>query len=275
MFLKKIILKFYSLFDFSNKFNIKISIGKNEYVKFICIDQQTRNRALNLLTKERDTIKWIDSFKKGERFLDIGAHMGVYSLYAARKKKVKVVSVEPALLNISILMKNIILNEQSKNIICTCLGVSNKNEYSDFFIPVENSKQNLRSLVSGMAKKPINFRTNKPINQFVNHKVNLVTIDYLQKKFKNFDHIKIDIDGDELNVLHGSKSTLKNKNLKTVLIELNVYSKDYQKILKIFKKNGFFLDKKLQEIAHISIKPVSKIKEKNKVLNHIFKREIK
>jgi hypothetical protein len=42
-------------------------------------------RANTLLTKEPDTIEWINSFEKEDVFWDIGANNGNYSLYAAIK----------------------------------------------------------------------------------------------------------------------------------------------------------------------------------------------
>ncbi len=33
--------------------------------------------------KEPETLNWINSFKKGDTLLDIGANVGIYSLYAA------------------------------------------------------------------------------------------------------------------------------------------------------------------------------------------------
>ena len=50
-------------------------------------------RVKTFFTKEPDTLKWIDNFKEDEIFWDIGANIGLYSLYAA--KKVWVVS-EPS-----------------------------------------------------------------------------------------------------------------------------------------------------------------------------------
>lgn len=36
-----------------------------------------------LLEKEPDTIEWIDGFRLGETLWDIGANVGIYTIYAA------------------------------------------------------------------------------------------------------------------------------------------------------------------------------------------------
>ena len=53
-----------------------------------------RYRADTFWTKEPETIAWIDSFKPGDTFLDIGANIGIYSLYAG-SRGVNAWAVEP------------------------------------------------------------------------------------------------------------------------------------------------------------------------------------
>ena len=55
------------------------------------------------LTKEPETIAWIDGFNEGDVFYDIGANIGVYSLYAAFKKKTQVFAFEPSPFNFATL----------------------------------------------------------------------------------------------------------------------------------------------------------------------------
>jgi FkbM family methyltransferase len=62
-----------------------------------------------LLTKEPETIKWLEQIPNGSVLWDVGANVGVYSLYAA-KRGVKVVAFEPNADNFSILNKNIRAN---------------------------------------------------------------------------------------------------------------------------------------------------------------------
>ena len=42
------------------------------------------------LMEKKDTLNWIDSFEDGKSFYDIGANVGIFSIYANMKKKMKV-----------------------------------------------------------------------------------------------------------------------------------------------------------------------------------------
>ena len=48
-------------------------------------NRKTRYRAKTFSTKEPETLDWIDSFEKNSVFWDVGANIGLYSLYAAKK----------------------------------------------------------------------------------------------------------------------------------------------------------------------------------------------
>ena len=71
--------------------------------------------------------------------------------------------------------------------------------------------------------------------------------------FESPQHIKIDVDGSEYKIIEGMKKTLKDKRLKSVLIEISSED-DYKKIYTMFTKLDFKLkdqgsNKKSQE-AH-------------------------
>ena len=65
----------------------------------------------------------------------------------------------------------------------------------------------------------------------------VVMDNFLNKiKFKpNF--IKIDVDGNELNVLKGLKKTIKSKALKSILIEINPDFEEHKNVLNFYQKN--------------------------------------
>ena len=54
--------------------------------------------------------------------------------------------------------------------------------------------------------------------------------------------IKIDVDGNELDVINGAKNTIKNKNCKSVLVE--VRNDTEKKIMRLFEKYFFSLYKR-------------------------------
>ena len=57
------------------------------------------------------------------------------------------------------------------------------------------------------------------------------------------NHVKIDVDGVEHKIIKGAKSLLKNKKLKSILIEINPNRPEHQKLPEILINNGFNYDK--------------------------------
>ena len=62
--------------------DIVTTFGK---ISFYCHGEVPLIRARTLLTKEPETILWIDDFNKDDVFWDVGANIGPYSLYAAKR----------------------------------------------------------------------------------------------------------------------------------------------------------------------------------------------
>ena len=73
-------------------------------------------RADTFSTKEPETLSWIDNFDNESTFWDIGANIGLYSCYAAKKKNCNVYAFEPSIFNLEWLAKNIHTNNLVNNI---------------------------------------------------------------------------------------------------------------------------------------------------------------
>jgi hypothetical protein len=76
-------------------------------------------RAETLLTKEPETIAWLNYYtSKGGTFYDVGANIGVYSLYAAIKNpQLSVYAFEPVKNNFISLLNNKKLNKTNNFIV--------------------------------------------------------------------------------------------------------------------------------------------------------------
>src|SRR3954468_19911394 len=68
------------------------------------------DRALSVLTKEPDMILWLDSIGEGAGLWDVGANVGVFSLYAGCCRRCRVLAFEPSAGNFHVLTRNIDLN---------------------------------------------------------------------------------------------------------------------------------------------------------------------
>jgi FkbM family methyltransferase len=127
---------------------------------------------------------------KGDTVIDIGAHVGDFTIYAIIKGAKKVFAFEPDPTSFSDLKNNIHLNSIS-NAILKKIAVSNKNGYAKFYVNSINGGNSL-----------IHFNSNS--NSI---KVKTISIDDIFKecKIKNIDFLKIDCEGGEGLILDNPK----------------------------------------------------------------------
>ncbi len=83
-------------------------------------------RAYTFSIKEPETLEWIDRFQSASVFWDVGANVGTYSCYAARRSCSKVFAFEPSVFNLELLARNIVLNNLSTAIIIVPLPLADK-----------------------------------------------------------------------------------------------------------------------------------------------------
>ncbi len=174
-------------------------------------------RAKTLFTKEPETLKWIDTFDSNDIFWDIGANIGIYTIYAAVKKNVKVFAFEPSPFNFYVLSKNVYLNKMSPIISLFCLAFTNKTAL-DYL--------NLTSINEGAAHTSFQTTVNEFgesfTPQYSQSTMGFSCEDFLKIfKISPPTHIKIDVDGAEKLVIDGAKSILKDPQVKSILIEMN------------------------------------------------------
>ena len=113
--------------------NIFISIpNKKIDLKFYSPNRLNNFRISAFFSKEPETINWIDNFEEDSIFFDIGANIGLYSCYAAKKKNCKVFAFEPSVFNLKLLAKNIHLNLLSDNIIIVPIPMSSMTKIAQF-----------------------------------------------------------------------------------------------------------------------------------------------
>ena len=91
-------------------------------------------RAQSLFEKEPITIKWIRSFKKNSVFYDVGANIGIYSIFAGYVSDVKVYSFEPESNNYSALNRNIVLNQLTDKVVAYAFAFGDSRRASKFFL---------------------------------------------------------------------------------------------------------------------------------------------
>jgi FkbM family methyltransferase len=226
--------------DFLEKDSYKnISIlGKK--VRFFVPNQLTEWRVDSFYYKEPETLEWIDSFQKKNNFIfwDIGANIGLYSIYNSLKNKnSNTICFEPSTSNLRILSRNISINNLGNNIKIFPIPLTNKE--NKFLTMNENE------FIEGGALNTFGENFNFEGKKFTsNHKYQLfgTSINYLLKNnlLAEPDYIKIDVDGIEHLILESANKYLSGKKLKSISIEINEnFTKQYQEVLKILSQNKF------------------------------------
>ena len=81
---RSILLRFKEFVE--NKCYLKKNIS-NKKISFFTPSELIKWRVKTILDKEPETISWINEFKDRSIFWDIGANVGLYSIYAASKEK--------------------------------------------------------------------------------------------------------------------------------------------------------------------------------------------
>jgi FkbM family methyltransferase len=85
-------------------------------------------RASSMLSKEPDTCAWIDSFELDDVFWDVGANVGVFCLYAARRRGVRVLAFEPSADNYVVLCRNVEANSLDALVVPYCIALAGATE---------------------------------------------------------------------------------------------------------------------------------------------------
>ncbi len=170
----------------------------------------------------------IDEFfkVKGKIFLDIGAHIGKYSiLYSDYWGKIYAFEPEPS--NFENLTVNISLNNLRDKIVPLNFAISNGNTEIDFFL---SEYSVTHSIVNKQFSKSIKVKAISLDNFFKDFNINIEEVDL----------IKIDVEGAENLVLGGMKSCF-NKFKGRLIIEIwenNIDSRKFvEKILKEYNFN--------------------------------------
>jgi FkbM family methyltransferase len=197
-------------------------------------------RAQTYTTKEPDTLDWIDTFF-GERdvIYDVGANIGQYSLYAAKRLKgaCKVLAFEPESLNYAKLNRNIVLNGLSEAITAYCLAIAGHTGFDLFYVKAFSPGASLHAWGEPVGQGDIPF--------VPSHRQGMlgVSLDDLvgayALPFPN--HIKIDVDGIEDQIVRAASHTLADLRLKTALVEVYMHRDIAAQIREMFLAHGFVL----------------------------------
>lgn len=203
---------------------------------FQATNEITLFRAESFLSKEPETLAWIDSFAPGSVLYDVGANVGTYSIYAARRDRAgQVVALEPESQNYAALNRNIALNRLDDRIRAFNLALSDETKLGPLRLSV---------LETGGANhtfdRPLDHE-GRPWEGLFHQGALSFTLDELIERFSPPfpNHIKIDVDGLEPKIIAGGRRTLRDSRVYSLLIEVNEGSPEFESMLRELEAMGF------------------------------------
>ena len=175
-------------------------------------------------TKEPETINWMDKHGSNKKCLyDLGANVGIYSIYYAKKFDAKVFSFEPSFKNLELLARNIRLNSLQEHITIISNPLTEKFLVSKYFQgdfkagAAEASFDNKGYVKEHEIK---NKHTIKNKEKIFYNTLGISIDNLIDKNLIDLPKlIKIDVDGNEIEILNGCTNFLEKAKKISILIE--------------------------------------------------------
>ena len=187
-------------------------------LKFCVPNGWARKRAETFSEKEPETLEWIDKFPKGTVLWDVGANLGLYSLYTALKDPdARVFAFEPSIFNLELLARNIVLNGLQDSITVMPMALSESSGTDTLHM----SMIDWGGAMSTFGQTYTYDGT--PIDEAFAYRLPTCSLDDLATFFgiPKPTALKMDVDGIEHLILKGGANLLKDPGLETILIEVN------------------------------------------------------
>ena len=201
-------------------------------------NQHTRWRVDTLFTKEPDTLAWIASFSPADVLVDVGANVGMYTIWAAKTRGVKVFGFEPEAQNYALLNRNIMLNGLEERVKAYCLALSDVAGLSELHLS--------EAIIGGSCHslgERVDFK-HQPMRPAFSQGCVAARLDDLVAggSVAQPNHLKIDVDGFEPKVVHGAEQVLRDRRLRSLLVEINHNLTDHRELVVELESLGFRYD---------------------------------
>jgi FkbM family methyltransferase len=226
----------YRIFKRSNGPVLKLNMS-NYNIEYYC---RNNKYDFTTMTMREDEIIHHFNTKQGDIVVDVGAHIGKYTLIASKRVGAngKVIAIEAHPGNYDMLNRNIKLNGLT-NVTTLNYAVYSKESKVKLFLPGEKSNHSIyNTLLPSRATDE---------GKFV--EVTADTLDNLLQKngisHAEVNWLKIDVEGAELEVIKGAHAILSNSNNITLLIEVHNIEDDknlYMPIMDLMEKYNFKIE---------------------------------
>jgi FkbM family methyltransferase len=198
----------------------------------------TMQRVQTIREKEPWTLEWIAGFREGELLVDVGANVGMYTIWAAKTRGARVVAFEPEAQNYALLNRNIQLNGLADRVTAYCMGLSDRSGLSVLHMADLRAGASCHSV-----GEALDFR-HQPLPTRFTQGCIAATLDELVASgaVPMPSHIKVDVDGFEPRVVSGARTTLADARLRSLLVETNRNLEDHMAMVREIEGAGFRFD---------------------------------
>lgn len=199
-------------------------------------------RVFSIHTKEPETIAWIEAMDENTILYDIGANIGLYTVWAAVVSRARVYAFEPESSSYAMLCGNLFDNGVADRARAYCLGLSDKVGIGHMLL------SSTSAATSGHQVMVANTSTGVPHSQQFPQGVVTQTLDSLvfDMELPCPTDIKIDVDGLEHAIVAGGERVLSDPTLRSVLIEVDLKDSRHTAFSDHLVQLGFVKDEELE-----------------------------
>ena len=174
--------------------------------------------------EEPDTLAWIDAMPEGACLWDIGANIGVYSLYAAATG-VSVVAFEPAAANFAALNANVERNGAADRIAAYCVAFAGETKLGRLNM-AEKGRGSAAGSFFNAFETEIHVAEESGGDRYLRTLFRQGAVGFGIDEFaERFDpplptHVKLDVDNIEADILRGGRRVLSAASVRSMLVEM-------------------------------------------------------
>jgi FkbM family methyltransferase len=204
-----------------------------------------RWRVDTLFTKEPGTIDWMESFTAGDVLVDVGANVGMYSIYASVVRKARVCAFEPEARNYA---------ELCRNITAYCAAITDRDvEFSRLILSAFATGQSMHDF--GEPSRP-QAGARRPMQGSIGF-----SLDHLveSKAVPEPDHVKIDVDGHEGKVIRGMARLLARGVPRTLLLECDATLPATRAIVSDLLADGWQVNPDQLRLTREGLRPAGRV----------------
>lgn len=215
-----------------------LELGNGRKISLPVFNSITHMRWYNYFEKDKEVRRYIEEKLSDDGiFFDIGANIGVFSIYAACiKNQVRVFSFEPEYSNLHLLKENIVYNNLENKVFPYSFAFSDKEGFSALHL--QDVKPGTACHSESPDKETVVTETGYEVKW--SEGIMTTTIDRFCAANNIYPEVvKIDTDGNEVKILKGASSVIKNQSLRAIILEIPFTEAEHLECEEILMSSGF------------------------------------